>query len=127
MQRQSGLSWRSVRAAWLSPSVRRHGHRAKTGWCARMRRCDDALVTESSLPSGRTGPRAWPAARRPTIAGLGMTALGKVYGPTPGQFAAEAVRLAVADAGLRLTDVDGLLTSSGVTGGISIDLQRDLG
>jgi acetyl-CoA acetyltransferase len=56
-----------------------------------------------------------------------MTPLGKVYGPTPGQFAAEAVRLAVADAGLRLTDVDGLLTSSGVTGGISIDLQRDLG
>jgi acetyl-CoA acetyltransferase len=56
-----------------------------------------------------------------------MTELGKVYGPTSAQFAAEAVRLAVADAGLRLADVDGLLTSSGVTGGISIDLQRDLG
>jgi acetyl-CoA acetyltransferase len=56
-----------------------------------------------------------------------MTALGKVFGPTPAEFAAEAVRLAVADAGLRLADVDGLLTSSGVTGGVSIDLQRDLG
>jgi acetyl-CoA acetyltransferase len=56
-----------------------------------------------------------------------MTPLGKVYGPTSAQFAAEAVRLAVADAGLRLGDVDGLLTSSGVSGGISIDLQRDLG
>ncbi len=56
-----------------------------------------------------------------------MTALGKVYGPTSAQFAAEAVRLAVADAGLNLDDVDGLLTSSGVSGGISIDLQRDLG
>jgi len=56
-----------------------------------------------------------------------MTSLGKVYGPTSAQFAAEAVRLAVADAGLRLADVDGLLTSSGVSGGISIDLQRDLG
>jgi acetyl-CoA acetyltransferase len=56
-----------------------------------------------------------------------MTPLGKVYGPTSAQFAAEAVRLAVADAGLRLADVDGLLTSSGVSGGISIDLQRDLG
>jgi acetyl-CoA acetyltransferase len=61
------------------------------------------------------------------IAGLGMTALGKVYGSTSAQFAAHAVRLAVADAGLALSDVDGLLTSSGVTGGISIDLQRDLG
>ena len=61
------------------------------------------------------------------IAGLGMTALGKVYGRTSAQFAAEAVRLAAADAGLRLADVDGLLTSSGVSGGISIDLQRDLG
>lgn len=56
-----------------------------------------------------------------------MTSLGKVYGPTSAQFAAEAVRLAVADAGLRVADVDGLLTSSGVSGGISIDLQRDLG
>ncbi len=56
-----------------------------------------------------------------------MTALGKVYGRTSAQFAAEAVRLAVADAGLSLADVDGLLTSSGVSGGISIDLQRDLG
>jgi acetyl-CoA acetyltransferase len=61
------------------------------------------------------------------IAGLGMTAVGKVYGRTPADFAADAVRRAVADAGLKLADVDGLLTSSGVTGGISIDLQRDLG
>jgi acetyl-CoA acetyltransferase len=61
------------------------------------------------------------------IAGLGMTALGKVYGQSSAQFAADAVRLAAADAGLRLGDIDGLLTSSGVTGGISIDLQRDLG
>jgi acetyl-CoA acetyltransferase len=56
-----------------------------------------------------------------------MTDLGKVYGRNPAEFAAAAVRLAVADAGLRLADVDGLLTSSGVSGGISIDLQRDLG
>jgi acetyl-CoA acetyltransferase len=61
------------------------------------------------------------------IAGLGMTAVGKVYGRTPADFAADAVRRAVADAGLQLADVDGLLTSSGVTGGISVDLQRDLG
>jgi acetyl-CoA acetyltransferase len=61
------------------------------------------------------------------ITGLGVTEVGKVYGPTPAQFAADAVRRAVVDAGLRLADVDGLLTSSGVSGGISIDLQRDLG
>jgi acetyl-CoA acetyltransferase len=61
------------------------------------------------------------------IAGLGMTAVGKVYGRTPADFAADAVRRAVTDAGLQLADVDGLLTSSGVTGGISVDLQRDLG
>jgi acetyl-CoA acetyltransferase len=73
------------------------------------------------------GPRTTRPARRPVIAGLGLTELGKVYGRTPAQFAADAVRRAVADAGLRLADVDGLLTSSGVTGGISIDLQRDLG
>ncbi len=74
-----------------------------------------------------SGPRAWPAGRRPVIAGLGMTAVGKVYGRMPADFAADAVRRAVADAGLRLGDVDGLLTSSGVTGGISVDLQRELG
>ncbi len=56
-----------------------------------------------------------------------MTALGKVYGRTPADFAADAVRRAVTDSGLQLADVDGLLTSSGVTGGISVDLQRDLG
>jgi acetyl-CoA acetyltransferase len=61
------------------------------------------------------------------IAGLGMTAVGKVYGRTSADFAADAVRRAVVDAGLQLGDVDGLLTSSGVTGGISVDLQRDLG
>jgi acetyl-CoA acetyltransferase len=67
------------------------------------------------------------AGRRPVIAGLGLTELGKVYGPTPSQFAAEAVRRAAADAGLTLADLDGLLTSSGMSGGVSIDLARDLG
>ncbi|ROZ49028.1 thiolase family protein [Rhodococcus sp. WS3] len=62
----------------------------------------------------------------PTIVGLGMTEIGKVYGPGPNQFAQQAVRLAVADAGLRLSDLDGLLVASGVAGGVSIELQRDL-
>jgi acetyl-CoA acetyltransferase len=61
------------------------------------------------------------------VAGLGITALGKVYGRTAAQLAAEAVRLAAADAGLALTDIDGLLTSAGVTNGVNLSLQRDLG
>ena len=86
-------------------------------------------MTDSPVPPDQfgTGPRVVPPGRRPVIAGLGMTQLGKVYGLTSAQFAADAVRLAVADAGLSMADVDGLLTSSGVTGGISVDLQRDLG
>jgi acetyl-CoA acetyltransferase len=86
-------------------------------------------VTDSPELPGHSGegPRSARPGRRPVIAGLGMTEFGKVYGRSPAQFAADAVRLAVADAGLTLPDVDGLLTSSGVTGGVSVDLQRDLG
>jgi acetyl-CoA acetyltransferase len=73
------------------------------------------------------GPRGVPAARRPVIGGLGMTDLGKVYGPSAAQFAADAVRLAAADAGLALGDIDGLLVSSGVSHGVHLDLQLDLG
>src|SRR5262249_47192548 len=73
------------------------------------------------------GPRGAPRHRRPVIAGLGMTEIGKIYGRPPAVFAAQAVRRAVADAGLSLTDVDGLLTSSGATAGPGLDLQRHLG
>jgi acetyl-CoA acetyltransferase len=64
--------------------------------------------------------------RDPAIAGLGLTELGKVYGPTAADFAGEAVRRAAADAGLALRDIDGLLLSSGTTSGVHLDLQRDL-
>ena len=74
-----------------------------------------------------TAPRDVPAGRRPVICGLGLTDLGKVHGPTAAQFAADAVRFAAADAGLALSDIDGLLVSSGVTNGVHLDLQLDLG
>ncbi len=53
--------------------------------------------------------------------------MGKVYGKSARRFAAEATRLAVADAGLRLPDVDGLLVSGGVTNDVGLELQVDLG
>ncbi|RKT88576.1 Acetyl-CoA acetyltransferase [Saccharopolyspora antimicrobica] len=66
------------------------------------------------------------AARRPAIAGLGITEVGKVYDRDAARFAADAVRLAVADAGLDMSDVDGLLVNSGTTGEIGVDLQSQL-
>ena len=57
------------------------------------------------------------------IAGLGMTELGKVFGRSPRRLAADAVRLAVADAGLTLADVDGLLVSHGMSGSPGIELS----
>ena len=65
--------------------------------------------------------------RQPAIAGLGITAQGRVYGKTAMQFAAEAVRLATADAGLILGDLDGLLVSGGLSASIGIELQGALG
>jgi acetyl-CoA acetyltransferase len=61
------------------------------------------------------------------IAGLGITEMGKVYGRSAGDFAAEAVRLAVADAGLTLSDVDGLILANGISGGVDFRLQKELG
>jgi acetyl-CoA acetyltransferase len=68
-----------------------------------------------------------PAHRRAAIVGLGLTEMGKVYGVTAQQFAAEAVRRATADAGLELSDLDGLLVSAGVTNAVNLSLQVDLG
>ncbi|MEX0786405.1 MAG: thiolase family protein [Dehalococcoidia bacterium] len=64
------------------------------------------------------------------ISGLGITEQGKVYGHSTGWFAAEAIRLALDDAGLRKDDIDGLLVNTGVTplpGMGGLDLQNHLG
>ncbi|MBA3743513.1 thiolase family protein [Sporichthya sp.] len=60
------------------------------------------------------------------IAGLGITELGKVYGRSATSLAAEAVRLAAADAGLPLSAVDGLLVSSGNKQDVGIQLANVL-
>jgi acetyl-CoA acetyltransferase len=65
--------------------------------------------------------------RTPAIAGLGMTAMGKVYGKTAPQFAAEAVTLAAADAGIPVGAIDGLLMSGGIGSDVGLDLQERLG
>src|SRR5215469_3602130 len=61
------------------------------------------------------------------LAGLGMTDLGRVFGRSPRNLAATAVRLAVADAGLGMSDIDGLLICPGITGGVDVGLAAALG
>ncbi|MGQ4601261.1 thiolase C-terminal domain-containing protein [Nocardia sp. R6R-6] len=65
--------------------------------------------------------------RYAAIAGAGLTEVGKVYGRTARSFAAEAVRRAVADAGLTLRDVDGLLINAGNNSDLDLALARQLG
>ncbi|MBH0023018.1 MULTISPECIES: thiolase family protein [unclassified Salinibacterium] len=65
-------------------------------------------------------------ALNPTIVGLGMTPLGKVYGSTARDFAGEAVRAATVDAGLNLGDIDGLIVSGGLDDSVGLSLQTDL-
>lgn len=60
------------------------------------------------------------------IAGLGITEMGKVYGRTATDFAVEAITLAAADAGLALSDIDGLLVNPGVKNDTDLRLQSTL-
>lgn len=61
------------------------------------------------------------------IAGLGMTAMGKIYGRTATDFAAEAIALALDDAGLTKADVDGLLINGNLSPEMDPNLQLALG
>jgi acetyl-CoA acetyltransferase len=64
------------------------------------------------------------------ISGFGMTPMGRIY-KSANELAADAVRDAIADAGLKKEDVDGLLINPGITGitggGIGLGLQNYLG
>lgn len=51
------------------------------------------------------------------IAGLGITEQGKVYGPSAVGFAVDAIRLALDDAGLAASDLDGILVNPGLSWG----------
>ncbi len=66
------------------------------------------------------------------VAGLGQTRMGKNFDhPGPIGFAAEAINLALDDAGLKRTDLDGLLVNPGLTWGnnamASFSLQQAMG
>jgi acetyl-CoA acetyltransferase len=65
------------------------------------------------------------------ITGLGMTPMGRIYGKSATELAADAIRLAIADAGLKKDQVDGLLINAGITGmtggGIGLNLQNYAG
>jgi acetyl-CoA acetyltransferase len=61
------------------------------------------------------------------IVGLGMTELGKVYGRSTHDLTVEAITRAVADAGLTMGDVDGVLMSCGTANDLNPFLVMDLG
>jgi acetyl-CoA acetyltransferase len=68
---------------------------------------------------------------RTAIVGLGITEQGKVFARNHVGFAVEAVRLALADAGLERSDLDGLLVNPGLTWGdagmSAFQLQQAMG
>jgi acetyl-CoA acetyltransferase len=61
---------------------------------------------------------------RSAIVGLGITEMGKVYGRSATSLALEAINLALADAGIQKSQLDGLLINAGISNGISLGLQN---
>lgn len=61
------------------------------------------------------------------ITGLGTSEIGRAFTKRSPQLAGDAVRAAVADAGLQLSDVDGLLFSNGLGTPVDVRLQMELG
>ena len=61
------------------------------------------------------------------IAGLGITEMGRVYDRTPSDFAAEAIALALDDAGLEAHEIDGLLINANHSPEMAPSLQFSLG
>ncbi len=61
------------------------------------------------------------------VVGLGITEMGKVYGPSATDFAAQAIALALEDAGLQKSEVDGLLIHANLSPEMNAQLQLTLG
>ncbi len=61
------------------------------------------------------------------IVGLGVTPMGKIYGRRSVDFAAEAIALALDDAGLAKSDIDGLLINANISGDMDVRTQMMLG
>ena len=61
------------------------------------------------------------------IVGLGVTPMGKIYGRRAVDFAAEAIALALEDAGLQKSDVDGLLINANLPNDMTPGAQMILG
>src|SRR5438874_463170 len=61
------------------------------------------------------------------IVGLGVTPMGKIYGRSASDFAAEAIKLALDDAGLKKEEVDGLLINANLSAEMGPLLQMTLG
>ncbi|MCZ6557198.1 MAG: thiolase family protein [SAR324 cluster bacterium] len=61
------------------------------------------------------------------IAGVGITAMGKIYGRSVTGFATEAIDLALENAGLTIDDLDGLLINAGLDTGLNLSLQNTMG
>src|ERR1700745_719469 len=67
------------------------------------------------------------AVREAAVAGIGRTAFSKCSGRTPPRMAAEAARAALADAGLRPSDVDGIIDFSTGDSASGPDVARAIG
>ena len=48
------------------------------------------------------------------ITGLGITPMGRIFGKSATELAADAVALAIADSGLAKDSIDGLLVNAGI-------------
>ena len=62
-----------------------------------------------------------------SIVGLGVTPMGKIYGRRAVDFAAEAIGLALDDAGLNKNDIDGLLINANIPNDMDPRTQMALG